>query len=93
MKLQEELVASAAIKFQTGDISALEQNLADVELGKARRERMLAERERREALLGLQELIGDKTVHPTSPSKENCPSEAPPIPDKEKLRTLARAAA
>jgi len=50
-------VASAAVKFQTGDISALEQNLADVELGKSRRDRMLAERERREALLGLQELL------------------------------------
>ena len=32
VKLQEELVASATVKFQTGDISALEQNLADVEL-------------------------------------------------------------
>jgi len=85
VKLQEELVASAAIKFQTGDISALEQNLADVELGKARRDLMLAERERREALLGLQELIGVKSS--VSFSVEGAlPTETPVIPDREKIR-------
>jgi cobalt-zinc-cadmium efflux system outer membrane protein len=90
MKLQEELVASAAIKFQTGDISALEQNLADVELGKAKRDLMLAERERREALLGLQELMGLKSSLSFSVEGE-LPSEAPVIPDKEKIReSLAR---
>ena len=90
MKLQEELVASAGIKFQTGDISALEQNLADVELGKAKRDLMLAERERREALLGLQELMGVKSALSFSVEGE-LPSEAPVIPDKEKIReSLAR---
>jgi cobalt-zinc-cadmium efflux system outer membrane protein len=85
VKLQEELVSSAAIKFQTGDISALEQNLADVELGKARRDLMLAERERREALLGLQELIGIKSS--VSFSVEGAlPTETPVIPDREKIR-------
>lgn len=90
MQLQEELVASTAIKFQTGDISALEQNLADVELGKARRDLMLAERERREALLGLQELLGVKSSLSFSVEGE-LPSEAPVIPDKEKLlQTIAQ---
>jgi cobalt-zinc-cadmium efflux system outer membrane protein len=84
VKLQEELVASAAVKFQTGDISALEQNLADVELGKARRDRMLAERERREALLGFQELIGLKPTARFSIEGE-LPSETPVIPEKDKL--------
>jgi cobalt-zinc-cadmium efflux system outer membrane protein len=82
VKLQEELVASAAIKYQAGDISALEQNLADVELGKARRDLMLAERERREALLGLQELIGVRPSLSFSAEGE-LPSEAPAIPDRE----------
>jgi cobalt-zinc-cadmium efflux system outer membrane protein len=81
VKLQEELVASAAVKFQTGDISALEQNLADVELGKARRDRMLAERERREAMLGLQGLLGVKLSSSFSIEGE-LPSEAPVISDK-----------
>jgi cobalt-zinc-cadmium efflux system outer membrane protein len=85
VKLQEDLVASAAVKFRTGDISALEQNLADVELGKARRERMLAERERREALLGLQELLGVKPAMSFSVEGE-LPMEAPVIPDKDKIR-------
>jgi outer membrane protein, heavy metal efflux system len=85
VKLQEELVASAAVKFQTGDISALEQNLADVELGKARRDRMLAERERREALLGLQEVLGMKPSADFNVEGE-LPSESPDIPDREKIR-------
>jgi cobalt-zinc-cadmium efflux system outer membrane protein len=84
VKLQEELVASAAVKFRTGDISALEQNLADVELGKARRDRMLAERERREALLGLQELLGMKPALSFSVEGE-LPMETPVIPDKDKI--------
>lgn len=83
--LQEELVASAAIKYQTGDISALEQNLADVELGKSRRERMLAEREQREALLGLQELLDVKPTLSFSIEGE-LPSEAPVIPEKDKIQ-------
>ena len=84
VKLQEELVASATVKFQTGDISALEQNLADVELGKARRDRMLAERERREALLGLQEVLGMKPSADFTVEGE-LPSETPAIPDREKI--------
>jgi outer membrane protein, heavy metal efflux system len=83
--LQEELVASAAVKFQTGDISALEQNLADVELGKARRDRMLAERERREALLGLQEVIGMKPSAGFTVEGE-LPSETPDIPGRVNIR-------
>ena len=83
--LQEELVASASIKFQTGDISGLEQNLAEVELGKARRDRMLAEREQREALLGLQEVLGMKPSANFSIEGE-LPSEAPFIPGKDKIR-------
>jgi len=89
VKLQEELVASAAVKFQTGDISALEQNLADVELGKSRRDRMLAERERREALLGLQELLGLKPSLSFSIEGE-LPSETPDIPGRENRDTVAQ---
>jgi cobalt-zinc-cadmium efflux system outer membrane protein len=85
VRLQEELNGSAAVKFQAGEISQLEQNLAAVELGKARRDRMLAERDRRTALLDLQLLIG------TTPKSDftvegELPSEAPAVPDKGKLR-------
>ena len=84
VKLQEEMVASAAVKFQSGDISALEQNLADVELGKSRRDKMLAERERRETLLRLQEVLGVKPSVSFSIEGE-LPSEAPVIPEKDKM--------
>ena len=84
VRLQEELAASAAVKFQTGDISALEQNLADVELGKSRRDRMLAEREQREVLLGLQALLGLKPSLNFSVEGE-LPSETPVIPEKDKM--------
>ncbi len=51
---------------------------------------MLAERERREALLGLQELLGVKSSLSFSVEGE-LPSEAPVIPDKEKLlQTIAQ---
>ena len=82
VRIQEELVASAAVKFQAGDISGLEQNLAYVELGKARRDSMHAEREQRESLLGLQEVLGLKPSSSFFVEGE-LPSEAPVIPPKE----------
>jgi cobalt-zinc-cadmium efflux system outer membrane protein len=90
VKLQEQLVGSASVKFDAGEISGLERNLADVELGKARRERLLAERERREALVALQSLLG---LLPTSgfSLEGELPMEAPLIPDKEKLREITAA--
>ena len=87
VKLQEELVNSAMVKFHAGEISALEQNLAEVELGKARRDRLLVEREQREALTGLQALLGITTVAGFSVEGE-LPREAPPIPDKQKMREI-----
>jgi cobalt-zinc-cadmium efflux system outer membrane protein len=87
VRLQEQLVSSAMVKYQAGEISQLEQNLADVELGKARRERLLAEKERREALLSLQALLGTQ-LKSDFPVEGYLPMEAPPVPDREKLRAL-----
>lgn len=87
VRLQEELAASAAIKFQAGEISQLEQNLAEVELGKSRRERMLAERGRREALLDLQMILG-LTPKSDFSVEGDLPTDAAAVPDKEKLRAL-----
>jgi outer membrane protein, heavy metal efflux system len=87
VRLQEQLVSSAMVKYQAGEISQLEQNLADVELGKARRDRLLAEKERREALLNLQALLGMQPKSDFSVEGE-LPIEAPSVPDKEKLRAL-----
>ncbi len=90
VKLQEELVRSATVKFHAGEISALEQNLADVEFGKARRDRLLVEREQREALSSLQSLLGMASRAGFSVEGE-LPMESPPIPDKEKLREITAA--
>jgi cobalt-zinc-cadmium efflux system outer membrane protein len=87
VRLQEEFTGSAKVKFQAGEISQLEQNLADVELGKAKRERMLAEKDRRAALLDLQMILG-LTPKPDFKAEGDLLTEAPPVPDKEKLRTL-----
>ena len=58
--IQEELVSFTRIKYKAGSVSGLEVNLAEIELGKARREQLSAERELREALLFVQGLLGMK---------------------------------
>ena len=60
VRLQEELLGFTRIKFKAGDISALEVNLAEVELGRAKKDLLSAKREKREALLALQGLMGIK---------------------------------
>ena len=56
--LQEDLLNFTRIKFQAGEVSGLEVNLAEVELGKSKKDLLLAGREHREAWLGLQGLMG-----------------------------------
>lgn len=87
VKLQDDLVGSSTVKFEAGEISALEKNLADVELGKARRDRLQSEREQREALLALKALLGMQPGDGFSVEGE-LPVDAPPVPDKEKLREI-----
>jgi cobalt-zinc-cadmium efflux system outer membrane protein len=88
VRLNEELLGYTKIKFEAGDVSGLDVNLAEVELSKAKKELLLAEREYRESLLALQGLLG------LSPDvffsiEGDLPSEAPALPDKEALRALA----
>jgi len=88
VRLNEELLGYTKIKFQAGDVSGLDVNLSEVELSKAKKELLLAERAYRESLLALQGLLG------VSPDRSfaiegELPSEAPALPDKEALKTLA----
>ncbi|MFA4916329.1 MAG: TolC family protein [Syntrophales bacterium] len=88
VQLKEELLGYTKIKFQAGDISGLDVNLAEVELSKAKRELLLSEREYREALLFLQGFLG------LSPDRSfalqgDLPSEAPVLPDIEVLKEAA----
>jgi cobalt-zinc-cadmium efflux system outer membrane protein len=58
VQLQEDLLNFARMKFQAGESSGLEVNLAEVELSKSKRDLLLADREYLEALLGIQALQG-----------------------------------
>jgi cobalt-zinc-cadmium efflux system outer membrane protein len=88
VQLKEELLGYTRIKFQAGDISGLDVNLAEVELSKAKRELLLNEREYRESLLALQGFLG------LSPDRSftlqgELPSESPLLPDREVLKEKA----
>ena len=66
VRLQEDLLNFTRMKFQAGEVSGLEVNLAEVELSKSKRDLLLADREYLEALLGIQALQGgppDQTLN------------------------------
>ena len=88
VRLNEDFLGYTKIKFEAGDVSGLDVNLSEVELSKAKKELLLAEREYRESLLSLQGLLG------LSPDTlfalvGDLPSEAPALPDREALTALA----
>lgn len=87
LHLQEELLEFTRIKFQAGDVSALQVNLAEVELSKAKRDLLEAEREYGEALLTLQGAMGVKPDPLFSVEGELSP-DAFSLPDKERLKPL-----
>ncbi len=58
VRLKEELLEFTKTKLKAGDVSGLEVNIAELELGKAGAELLSAEREHRELILNLQEIMG-----------------------------------
>lgn len=88
VSLNEELLDYTRIKFRAGDVSGLDVNLSEVELRKAEKELLLAEREYREGLLFLQGLIG-LAPDVNFDIKGELPSETPELPDKETLKSWA----
>lgn len=60
VRLKEELLEFTTIKLKAGDVSGLEINIAELELGKARAELLSAEREYKESILILQDIMGSK---------------------------------
>ena len=88
VRLQEELLGLTKVKFQAGEVSGLDVNLAEVELSKAKRELLLVEREYRESLLALKGLMGLNPDMPLS-VEGDLPSAIPNLPDKEVLKTVA----
>jgi cobalt-zinc-cadmium efflux system outer membrane protein len=90
VQLKDELLGYTRIKFQAGEISGLDVNLAEVELAKAKRDLLLAEREYRESLLALQGLLGLSPERSFS-LEGDLPSDAPPLPDRAAIREAATA--
>lgn len=85
VQLNEELLGYTKIKFQAGEVSGLDVNLSEVELSKAKKERLLSAREYREALLALQGFLGAAPV-PSFAVQGDLPSDLPALPDKEVLK-------
>jgi len=88
VRLQEELLGLTKVKFQAGEVSGLDVNLAEVELSKAKRELLLVNREYRESLLALKGLMGLNPDMPLS-VEGDLPSAITNLPDKEMLKTVA----
>ena len=87
VKLQEELLGFTRIKFQAGDVSALQVNLAEVEMSKAKRDLLEAGREYREALLTLQGTMGIKP-DPLYSVEGEISADTLFLPDKERLKNF-----
>jgi len=90
VRLKEDLLGFTRIKFQAGQVSGLEVNLAEVEVSKTKRELLLAVREYREACLSLQRLVGMRPDAAFSVQGE-LSADLPGVPDRESLKKLAAA--
>lgn len=88
VRLKEDLLGFTRIKFQAGQVSGLEVNLAEVEVSKTKRELLLAVREYREARLSLQRLVGMRPDAAFSVQGE-LSVNLPGVPDRESLKKLA----
>ncbi len=82
--LQEDLLNFTRIKFQAGEVSGLEVNLAEVELGKSKKDLLLAGREHRESRLAVQGLMGSQTDRPFDLDGD-LSSDLLPFPEKGDL--------
>ena len=87
--LQSELSDLVFVKFQAGDVAALEVNLSQVELARAQREVIAASTEYGNGLISLGRLIG-LPAESAVDVEGALATELPPLPERETL--LARVA-
>jgi len=90
VQLKEDLLGYTRIKFQAGDVSGLDVNLAEVELSKVKRDLLINEREFRESLLLFQGLLGSAPDGSLS-LQGALPAHAPVLPDRAALKESALA--
>lgn len=84
IQLQEELSRLVSAKYEAGDVAALEVNLSQVELARARRERIAVSRAYKNALLSLKTFIGLASDEEVTPEGDLA-AGLPPLPDRETL--------
>jgi outer membrane protein, heavy metal efflux system len=89
LHLQEELSNLVSIKYEAGDVAALEVNLSKVELARAQREVIASATEFRNSLISLGRLIGLPADSALTVEGELA-AGLPPLAEKERL--LARMA-
>ena len=90
VRLQEELSRLVSEKYEAGDVAALEVNLSQVALARARRDLIAASTNYRNALLSLKTLIGLAADTEMTPEGD-LGSGLPPLPDQEALLDLTSA--
>ena len=88
VRLQEELLGFTRIKYKAGSVSGLEVNLAEVELGKAKRDDLSVTRELKESLIALQGMMGVKPVEGFMVAGD-ISARAYRLPDRQALREKA----
>jgi len=90
VRLKEELLEFTRIKLRAGDVSGLEVNVAELELARSRTEFLAAEREYKESILTLQDIMGAKPDIYFEIEGELL-IDIPVTPDKEDLKKTALA--
>ena len=84
VRLQEELSQLVSVKYEAGDVAALEVNLSQVELARARRDRIAVSTAYKNALHSLKLLIGMAPDAELIPEGDLAAGLAP-LPDRESL--------
>ena len=90
VRLKEELLELTRIKLKAGDVSGLEVNVAELEYGKTKTELLLSEREYKESILDLQNVMG-ASPDVNAGIEGQLPTDNLRLPDKEDLRKSVRA--
>jgi len=87
VRVREDLLNLTKTKYQAGDASALEVNLAEVEAGKARSDLVAARQALEEAILGLQATLGGGSDDLPSVEGQLSP-DVTIIPDREAFKAV-----
>ncbi len=84
LRIQQELSDLVSIKYQAGDVAALEVNLSQVELARAQKDVIAASTEYRNSLVLLRRLIG-LPPEATVTVEGELAAGFPPLPEREML--------